>query len=168
MSDKGADLLIRAVACLKERGLALSLTVLGEGPEETALKKLVRDIGIDRQVDFAGVRRGTELATISNRHKVMVIPSIWLEPFGIVALEGIACGCIVVGSEGGGLKDAIGLCGVTFPNGNAEALTRCLAELFSHPECWAGYRRHASAHLARHTAQAVSAAYLSVLERVNR
>ena len=38
--------------------------------------------------------------------------------FGVVALEGIACGCVIVGSEGGGLEEAIGPCGVTFPNSN--------------------------------------------------
>ncbi len=41
---------------------------------------------------------------------------------GIVALEGIACGCVVIGSQGGGLKDAIGNCGLTYPNGDVAAL----------------------------------------------
>lgn len=168
ISSKGVSLVLEALANLRSRDLRLTLTIIGSGPEETSLRQLADRLNLTAQVRFAGVCRGVELSRLLNMHQVMVIPSIWLEPFGIVALEGIACGCIVVGSEGGGLKDAIGLCGMTFPNGNAEALTRCLAELFSHPECWAGYRRHASAHLARHTAQAVSAEYLSVLERVNR
>jgi glycogen(starch) synthase len=164
VSDKGADLLIRAVADLKEGGLTPCLTVVGTGPEETTLKELARNLEIDSQVDFAGVRRGTELATILNRHRIIVIPSLWQEPFGVVALEGIACGCAVVGSEGGGLKDAIGPCGCTFPNGDVEALTRCLAKLLSRQELVGDFRHRAEAHLARHRPPAVARTYLQVFE----
>ena len=41
----------------------------------------------------------------------LVVPTAVPEGFGIVALEGIACGCVVIGTETGGLKDAIGPCG---------------------------------------------------------
>ncbi len=51
-----------------------------------------------------------------------------------MALEGIACGCVVVGSEGGGLKDAIGPCGDTFRNGDAADLARVLGHRLRHPE----------------------------------
>ena len=92
--------------------------------------------------------------------------SLWDEPFGIVALEGIACGCVVVGSEGGGLKDAISSCGMTFPNGNVEPLTQILFDLLSHPGKLTTYRQKAGWHLSRHTSKAVAKAYLEVLEGV--
>ena len=164
ISAKGVSLVLEALANLRSRGLSLTLTIIGGGPEEASLRQLADRLNLTAQVRFAGVRRGDELARLLNAHRVMIIPSIWMEPFGVVALEGFVCGCIVVGSEGGGLKDAIGLCGVTFPNGDVEALTQCLTEVFLHQERWAGYRGHAPAHLARHTAQAVSATYLRVLE----
>jgi glycosyltransferase involved in cell wall biosynthesis len=94
----------------------------------------------------------------------MVVPSLWNEPFGIVALEGIACGCVVVGSEGGGLKDAIGSCGETFPNGNVQALTNILAYLLTNPEQQAQYRKNAPTHLARHRKDNVTKAYLRIFE----
>ena len=74
----------------------------------------------------------------------------------------------MIGSEGGGLKDAIGSCGMTFPNGDVQALTRCLAELFAHPEHWEAFRAAAADHLAQHTPAAVASAYLRVLEGANR
>ena len=40
---------------------------------------------------------------------VLVVPSRWKEPFGMVAVEGLACGCRLVVSEGGGLPEAAGL-----------------------------------------------------------
>ena len=168
IADKGAHLLVEALSRLRSEGFCLTLTLVGGGPEEAALRQTAQELGLGHQVRFAGVRRGSELAQLLSAHRVMVVPSICLEGFGVVALEGIACGCLVVGSEGGGLKDAIGACGVTFPNGDVQALTRCLMELFSHPECWRAYRVHATAHLTRHTRAAVAISYLRVLEAACR
>ena len=94
----------------------------------------------------------------------MVVPSLWDEPFGIVALEGIACGCVVIGSEGGGLKDAIGSCGVTFPNGDVQALTQILLKLLKNPDQTSIYRANAPDHLLRHQKSAIAEAYLQILE----
>jgi glycogen(starch) synthase len=86
---------------------------------------------------------------------IVVVPSLWPEPFGIVAREGIACGCVVVGSALGRLPDAIGPCGVAFLNGNHVALAGRLTELLRSPQQIAALRARAAAHLARHTADAV-------------
>ena len=67
----------------------------------------------------------TELA----RHQVMVTPSHYEEPFGIVALKELACGCLPLVSERGGLPEAIGNHGSTFPNGDADALAGRLQEI---------------------------------------
>jgi glycosyltransferase involved in cell wall biosynthesis len=161
-------LILEALITLRSQGQCLTLTIVGSGPEEAALRRLAQQLGLDDQVCFAGVERGHNLARLLNAHRVMVVPSIWLEPFGIVALEGIACGCIVIGSEGGGLKEAIGPCGLTFPNGDVEALTRCLANLFEHPEHWPAFRAAAADHLVQHTPAVAASAYLQVLEGVVR
>src|SRR2546423_11563028 len=100
VSDKGADLLLMSLAKLKAQGLTPKLTVIGTGPEECSLKQQSVRFGIDGQVSFVGAKIETDLAQLLNEHQIMVVPSRWQEPFGIVALEGIACGCIVVGSEG--------------------------------------------------------------------
>jgi glycogen synthase len=164
VSAKGVDLLIEALARLKREGFTPGLTIVGAGPEEAALQAQVRRCGLVAQVHFAGLKTGTPLVALLNQHRIMVVPSRWAEPFGIVALEGIACGCVVVGSERGGLKDAIGPCGVTFPNENVAALKVALGELLLSPAGWACYRGHAAAHLKRHSPRAVARAYLQVME----
>jgi glycogen(starch) synthase len=164
VSAKGADLLLSALGRLKEKGLAPRLTVIGSGPEEPALRHQAEDLEIADRIDFAGVKVETELAQVLNAHKILVVPSRWQEPFGIVALEGIACGCVVVGSEGGGLKDAIGPCGITFPNGDVEALAGRLAELLTQPDTVRGFRARAEAHLSRHKKSDVAASYLQVFK----
>ncbi|MHC5725388.1 MAG: glycosyltransferase family 4 protein, partial [Nostoc sp.] len=166
VSDKGANLLLEALAQLKKMGLTPKLTIIGSGPEESKLRQQAKDLEICEQVNFVGVKIEHELVKLLNAHQIMVVPSLWKEPFGIVALEGIACGCVVVGSEGGGLKDAIGSCGVTFPNGNVEKLTKTLFNLLTHPEQLTTYRENAKSHLARHTTKAIAKAYLEVLEAV--
>jgi glycosyltransferase involved in cell wall biosynthesis len=101
-----------------------------------------------------------------NHHQVIVIPSRWPEPFGIVALEGIACGCIAIGSEKGGLSEAIGNCGVTFRNGTSEELADRLAELLCDPKIREKFRTTAPLHLERFRAQTIAQRYLALLREV--
>src|SRR5690242_3812065 len=131
VSDKGVDLLLRALEILKRDGIMLDLTIVGSGPEEAHLRKLSTELILDGQAPFAGQKAGTALAQILNEHEILAVPSRWAEPFGVVALEGIACGCVVVGSRDGGLKEAIDGCGVTFENGNATELAAQLKRLIN-------------------------------------
>ncbi len=163
VSDKGCDLLLEALAGLDGRP---RLLILGEGPEEPALRRQAARLGLDDRVTFAGARRGAALVEQLNRCRILVVPSRWAEPFGIVALEGLACGCVVVGSDAGGLPDAIGPAGLTFASGDAAQLRARLADLLDDPDRRAALRRAAPAHLARHTASAVTDAYERLFEEI--
>ncbi|MFB2773250.1 glycosyltransferase family 4 protein [Pelatocladus sp. BLCC-F211] len=165
VSDKGADLLLEALANLKTIGITPKLTIVGSGPEESKLRQHVKDLDIVNQVNFVGVKVENELAKLLNAHQILVVPSRWQEPFGVVALEGIACGCVVVGSEGGGLKEAIGPCGVTFPNGDVQALTQVLSNLLTDNSKLVQYREKAALHLCRHRQADVAKAYLQVFDQ---
>lgn len=162
VSDKGADVLLEAIAVLAAEGLTPTLSIIGDGPEAPRLRQQAATLGIGDRVDFCGVRTGTDLVRALNAHEILVVPSRYCEPFGIVALEGIACGCVVVGSAGGGLPDAIDGCGATFPNGDATALTAVLRELLLHPERRQHLRANAPDHLASHQPAAVARQYLRV------
>ena len=164
VSDKGVDLLLQAVANLKAFELLPKVTLIGSGKEEESLHQQAKALDIEAQVTFVGPKVGDELVALLNQHYILVVPSRWHEPFGVVALEGIACGCVVVGSEGGGLKDAIGNCGVTVPNGDVDALTQTLAHLLQYPDEQTPYRQNAAIHLAKHRKEAVARDYLRVLE----
>jgi glycosyltransferase involved in cell wall biosynthesis len=166
VSDKGLPVLLRALAQLGKHGLRPDLTVVGYGPEEAAWRRLSDEFGLAAQVNFIGVKRGHELAEELNAHKVLVVPSLWDEPFGVVALEGMACGCVVVGSAGGGLKDAIGPGGMTFPNGDITALADCIRKALSDADTMARCRSSAPAHLARHQPSLVAERYLEVFSNV--
>jgi len=166
VSDKGVDLLLQALKLLRLEGSSPDLTIVGSGPEETNLRKLGVDLDLDRQVRFAGQKSGPALAEIFNQHRILVVPSRWAEPFGVVALEGIACGAVVIGSEQGGLKEAIGPCGVTFENGNASQLAVQIKTLLSHSQKCAGLSARAPEHLAQFQSDAITAAYLRLMGKV--
>lgn len=165
VSDKGVDLLITALGQMKKiYNLTPYLTIIGTGPEENLLLKLAKDVDVSNQINFVGTKTGTELVQLLNSHQIMVVPSLWLEPFGIVALEGIACGCVVVGSDGGGLKDAISSCGVTFLNRDVQALTQKLADLLLNSNQLTIYRAKANSHLSNYKKTIVAEAYLQAFE----
>jgi glycogen(starch) synthase len=168
VSDKGVDILLQALAMLKQQGISPSLTIVGSGAESENLHLLTKELQIEMQVDFVGQKDRDQLVPLLNAHQIMVIPSRWQEPFGVVALEGIACGCVVVGSAGGGLRDAIGDCGLTFPNGDAKALANILYDLLLQPEQLVPYRKNAPTHLANHRAAKVAGEYLKILAKVAR
>ncbi|MEP0869904.1 glycosyltransferase family 4 protein [Trichocoleus desertorum AS-A10] len=165
VSDKGVDLLLNALAEIKALGLTPTLTIIGQGSQELKLRNQVKKLCLNEQVNFVGVKVGQELAQLLSAHQILVIPSRWQEPFGVVALEGIACGCVIVGSEGGGLSDAIGPCGVTFSNGDVKSLAKILADLLNHPNKLFKYRASAKQHLVQHQKIEVAKAYLKVFER---
>lgn len=164
VSDKGVMLLLQAVRDLKSEGLNPTLTFIGSGPELETLSRLAMSWGIADQIDFAGPKTGNELVERLNQHRIMVVPSLWNEPFGIVALEGAACGCALVGSAGGGLKDAIGPCGVTFPNGDVDKLCAVLRELLTSQATIRQLTDAAGEHLARHTVRHVVDRYMEVID----
>lgn len=123
VSDKGCVLLIDAFYELSRKNIETNLTIIGDGPERKNLEKKVSDLGLTDKVEFTGILRGEDLARVLNRCSIMVIPSLWEEPFGIVALEGLACGCQLICSAGGGLSEAADKWAVYFSNGNVKELT---------------------------------------------
>lgn len=164
VSDKGAHILLEAVGKLAGAGLRPSVTLVGGGPELGALQQQAERLGISGQVDFPGARTGVELVRLLNRHRIMAIPSLWKEPFGIVALEGAACGAALVGSDSGGLPEAMGPCGLRFPNGDSDALADRLQSLLSDDQLRARLAEAAPEHLALHTERGVVARYIGVLQ----
>ncbi len=172
VSDKGADQAIEAFArlknILKEDFSSLSLAIVGDGPEMDALQRLVSGYGLQQQVVFKGVLRGDELVNELNTHQYLLVPSVWEEPFGLVALEGMACGCIPVVSDGGGLPDAVGNAGITFKRNDLNDFVLKLSGLFQDESLKEELKRNAKQHLADHSRQVVVDKYFELLEQAVR
>jgi glycosyltransferase involved in cell wall biosynthesis len=168
VSDKGVDVLIGALGLLARRGVRPTLTIVGDGPERTSLEQQARDAGVSDQVSFAGRLVGNALVEQLNRHRVLVVPSVWQEPFGVVALEAMACGCVPLVARSGGLPDAVGEAGRVVAQGDRDALARAIEEMLGDRNGLDGYRAAASAHLERHGRDRVARDYLQVITDVRR
>lgn len=128
VSQKGCEILIKACSNLKRQ---FTLNIIGEGPEKLKLQKLVHNLGLEQNIKFVGILEGEQLARMLNRHQVMVIPSVGSEGFGIVALEGMACGCKIIASDAGGLPEAVSVFGRTFKMCDQKELELSLEEVIS-------------------------------------
>jgi glycogen synthase len=149
VSDKGVDLLLAALDILGRAPDALRprLTVIGGGPEAGMLQRQCHDLGLTGQITFLGPKPPAEVADELARHEILVVPSRWAEPFGIVVLEGLACGCVPLVSRGGGLPEALGGCGELFENGDVQGLALALRRLLGDPSLRARHRAAAARHL---------------------
>jgi glycogen(starch) synthase len=160
--EKGLGILLHALHMLHQEGVRLSLDVVGTGAAKSKYEALAGRLGLTAHVRFKGVISGVDLTRTMNAHSILVAPSTYQEGFGVVALEAIACGCVVIASHTGGLPDTIGPCGVTFPGGDFKALAALLRELLSQPTRLSIMRDAAAAHLARFTPHGVARQYLDV------
>jgi glycosyltransferase involved in cell wall biosynthesis len=175
VSDKGADLAIEAIAQLyKEYKEAnadtseISLTVIGEGKDFEKLKLYAIAAGIEKIIRFEGSLTGEKLVACLNQHKYMLIPSRWQEPFGIVALEGLACGCIPIVSDGGGLPDAVGKAGLVFKRGDLQDLVNAIKSLLGDEFLQKRLRFEADAHLKAHSSKVIAKQYFDIINTVGQ
>ena len=109
--DKGADVLINAFSLVLKKYKKSNLTIVGDGPEYKILKEKSKELGMQKNIQFTGSLTGTILNKKLNEHYCMIVPSLWNEPFGIVALEGLATTEFVISSNKGGLPEVMKNCG---------------------------------------------------------
>ena len=170
VSDKGADMAIQLIKMLKDwyrkqnGSEEIFLTIIGEGPERKHLEELVRQLDMKAYVKFTGALSGNALVKCLNEHKYMLVPSRWKEPFGIVALEGMASGCLPIVSDGGGLPEAVGDAGLVFERNNIHSLFEKVVRLMEDPELEREIRSHFQEHLKKHTSMVVSERYLEIIK----
>lgn len=104
MPHKGFDLLIRAFASLAEKYPAVELWIAGEGSQRPALEALIRENDMTARVRLLGRANENKVASLMAGALFIAMPSR-REPFGIVALEGMAAGKCVLATPVGGLPE---------------------------------------------------------------
>jgi 1,4-alpha-glucan branching enzyme len=134
VAQKGVETLLRAFGAVLRRCPESRLVVAGDGELELYLERVARSLGFPDRVRFAGWQTGAALVELYQRARVVVVPSLY-EPFGIVALEAMACGRPVVASRTGGLEEILsdGVEGYLVRLGDHLELARRLAGLLLDP-----------------------------------
>ncbi len=162
VSDKGVPTVLEAIAKAKQQGLSMPFKIIGSGPDQEELQEQSDRLGIGDEVVFLGRLDPEQINAELNQVKYLLVPSKWAEPFGIVALEGIASGCIPIGTNQGGLVDAIGKCGPLFDKDQSDQLAKLLIDLETHPNLVEEFRKHHPDHLNTHSPRGVADQYLKV------
>jgi L-malate glycosyltransferase len=130
---KGLDVLIRAVALLRDVDPSFKVLLVGDGPLREELEELVRSLGIEERIRFLGRQERHEVVSLIHGCEAVVLPSR-SEPFGIAVIEGMACKKPVVATAVGGIPEIIenGKNGILVepdsPAGLAEALITVLRD----------------------------------------
>jgi glycosyltransferase involved in cell wall biosynthesis len=100
--DKGMDYLLRAFAALKERA---RMIIVGDGPALKELKSLSDRLGISSKVSYTGWIAHDKLSRLYRQCSLVVVPSIWPEPFGMVGIEALGYQKPVVAFDTGGISE---------------------------------------------------------------
>jgi glycosyltransferase involved in cell wall biosynthesis len=149
---KGVDLILRAVAMLRDEGVFMELVVAGGGDYRSSLEALVHELRLEDRVRFAGVVSESAKQDLFRRAWVHVLASP-KEGWGISNLEAAACGTPTIASDSPGLRDSVvdGKTGVLVPHGDVPALAEAVGGLLNDPA-----RRREMGRAARRFAETLS------------
>ncbi|MBK8993744.1 MAG: glycosyltransferase, exosortase A system-associated [Gammaproteobacteria bacterium] len=139
---EGLELLIRSMPAVLAHDPDVRLLLVGGGPQESALKALVRELALDNCVQFTGRVPHAEVQRYYDLVDLLAYPRLKMRLTDLVTplkpLEAMAQEKLVIASDVGGHRELIrdGENGFLFAQGSAESLARKVIEVFSSQEQW--------------------------------
>lgn len=161
--EKGPMILLEAIEILARKGLSVQLTIVGDGPLRPELECFAEEKMISCFVSFIGSVPSESVRSHLLRHRIIVIPSVCEEAFGLVAVEGISCGCGVISSGRGGLPEAVGPCGEILHDLNPVSLADAIEHVLADPKVIRRWQMQASEHLSQFHPDVVATRYLAAM-----
>ena len=131
---KGIDVLLDAIARLRDGGRTVTATLVGDGPERDALQAQTAHLGLDRAVQFKPAMPGYVALTLG---RIMVVPSR-AESLPYVVLEAAAAGKPLITTKVGGIPEIYGpLSNTLVPPLDPAALAEAIGQALDHPDAMA-------------------------------
>ena len=162
--QKGMEFLIQAAGLLEPRFPDLTVLIVGEGPEQSALQEMVRSAGLQDRVRLLGLRM--DIPDLLALFDIYALPSRW-EGLPMAILEAMASSLPIVGSDVGGVPTAVreGVNGLLVPPEDPVALAGALAKLLNDPQLRkrmgeAGRKRYEASFTARQMTRRYERLYL--------
>jgi glycogen(starch) synthase len=131
--EKGFHLALDALAAAVTRLGDVRFVVAGTGTAEAELKKQARKLGLMKHGSFLGWVGDDMLHSLYRISDVCIVPSIY-EPFGLVALEAMASGCLTIVADTGGLREVVpgdGSVGLRFRSRDSDSLGEILQDVLA-------------------------------------
>jgi len=138
-NQKGVDVLLRAFSRLRlePQASAPILEIVGEGPEGSRLQALAAELGLGARVRFREPVSHEGVPGVLAGFDILVLPARTTptarEQFGRVLIEGMAAGCVVIGTESGGIPEVIGDAGLVVPEEGEHALAAAIDRVLREP-----------------------------------
>jgi len=135
VKEKGFDTMIEAFRKVLRRHPWSRLIMAGDGPVKKELEDLAARYGILDNVLFLGWVPLDKVPSLINQSTIVVVPSRWEEPFGLVAVEAALLQRPVVAASVGGLKEVVqdNSTGFLFRKEAVNELAQKVSFLLSHP-----------------------------------
>jgi glycogen synthase len=147
--EKGFHLALDALAPVIRRLGGVRFVVAGTGTAEAELKRQARRLRLTEHGSFLGWVGDDMLHCLYRVAEVVIVPSIY-EPFGLVALEAMASGCLCVVADTGGLREVVpGSVGLRFRSRDSAALEAILEQVLSDDVARAQLVAEAREHVLR-------------------
>jgi glycosyltransferase involved in cell wall biosynthesis len=150
---KGVEFLIQAMALITKVFPQTRLTIIGDGSDKTNLLNLSKRLQLEKYIQFAGWVENKDLDAYYQNASIVVVPSVWVETFGIVILEAMSVGRPVIGTNIGGIPEIIddGINGYLVAPQNPDQIAEKVIKLF-----WEGELLKELGRNARKTAEEFS------------
>ncbi len=103
---KGIRFIIKATQILKSKGIKIELDIIGEGNEKRDLEKMVDNMNLNKEINFLGVIKHSELPKYYQRSNVYVSAS-FNEGMSNTMLEALACGLPIIATKTGGTNEMV-------------------------------------------------------------
>ena len=162
--QKGFELLVRAMPKILACAPRTTLTVVGDGGGKSSLLNLVAALNLENHVEIKNSVDKSVLATAYAKATMLIIPSQF-EPFGLVGLEAMACGCPVLAIAPTGASEYLEITELT-PNYQISGLAAAVLNRLKELRCSSDPRQDARRRAEKFTWEKAANAYTDLYKKV--
>jgi glycosyltransferase involved in cell wall biosynthesis len=161
------DLVIPAFAEVRKRFPDVRLLVVGDGSLRGSMEQQAQELGCADAVIWAGRQPQESLPQYYGEMDMVLMPSR-SEGFGLTAIEAMACGCVVVASDVGGLPEVVcdGVCGLLHRTEDVHDMASKINSLIASPELYRTMQKNALQHVQKFSFQRYASAVCDLYERL--
>jgi glycosyltransferase involved in cell wall biosynthesis len=131
--EKGIEYLIKAMPIIIKKIPQIHLNIVGYGPERGNLENLTKQLKIKDNVTFFNQVPNNSIEEYYKKSSVIIVPSIWPEPFGLIGPEAMSVGRPIIATNIGGIPEWLenGKTGYLVPPRDSNAISKKVIQLIS-------------------------------------
>ena len=115
-------------ATLQSKGVTFASRLSETDRNARTLEALAEEFGLKKRIEFTGSVSNASISNVLSEAVAVVMPSTWEEVAGLVALEQMMQGRLVIAADIGGLGETVDGFGLKFPPGDITALKLCMRQ----------------------------------------